>query len=201
MISVYKLKPGFQGLLRPLVKKLAILGVSANQITIFACILSIVYAYLLIFHEHHWLFMCISVFMLIRMGLNAVDGMLAREHDMKSNLGMYLNELCDVISDTAIYLPFIFLQSITPIWVFLFIFLSLISEFAGILAAQLQINRRYDGPMGKSDRAVFVSILGIIIYFKPSYALLDLFFIAVNCALLVTIFKRIRNGLIEVDHV
>ena len=43
--------------------------------------------------------------LLARMALNAVDGMLAREHAMQSALGAILNELGDVLSDTALYLP------------------------------------------------------------------------------------------------
>ena len=31
--------------------------------------------------------------------------MLAREHDMKTRLGAILNELGDVLSDSALYLP------------------------------------------------------------------------------------------------
>ena len=42
----------------------------------------------------------------VRMALNAIDGMLAREHGQKSALGAFLNELCDVVSDAALYLPF-----------------------------------------------------------------------------------------------
>ena len=34
----------------------------------------------------------------LRMALNAIDGMLAREFNQKTNLGAYLNELTDVIS-------------------------------------------------------------------------------------------------------
>ena len=39
------------------------------------------------------------------MALNALDGMLAREFNQKSRLGAVLNELGDVVSDTALYLP------------------------------------------------------------------------------------------------
>ena len=41
-----------------------------------------------------------------RMALNAIDGMLAREHGQKIELGALLNELGDVVSDAALYLPF-----------------------------------------------------------------------------------------------
>ena len=42
------------------------------------------------------------------MALNAIDGMLAREFNQKSRLGGYLNEITDVVSDAALYLPFAF---------------------------------------------------------------------------------------------
>ena len=43
------------------------------------------------------------------MAFNAIDGMLAREFGQKSRLGAYLNELTDVVSDAALYLPFAWL--------------------------------------------------------------------------------------------
>ncbi len=39
----------------------------------------------------------LPVWMLLRMALNAVDGMLAREFGQQSRLGAYLNELSDVV--------------------------------------------------------------------------------------------------------
>jgi len=41
MISIYKLKPKFQQLLRPILDRLHRLGVTANQITIAAILLSL----------------------------------------------------------------------------------------------------------------------------------------------------------------
>jgi len=43
--------------------------------------------------------------LLLRMALNALDGMLARRTGSESLLGKWLNELGDVISDAALYLP------------------------------------------------------------------------------------------------
>jgi CDP-diacylglycerol--glycerol-3-phosphate 3-phosphatidyltransferase len=39
------------------------------------------------------------------------------------------------------------------------------SEMAGVVALQLGSTRRYDGPFGKSDRAVFFSALALLIGF------------------------------------
>lgn len=43
------------------------------------------------------LYLLLPLWMLLRMALNAVDGMLAREFGQQSRLGAYLNELCDVM--------------------------------------------------------------------------------------------------------
>lgn len=42
--------------------------------------------------------------MFLRMAPNAIDGMLAREFGQQSCLGAYLNELCDVVADSALFL-------------------------------------------------------------------------------------------------
>lgn len=47
MISVYDLKSRFQTLLRPICERLARHGVTANQVTITAIVLSIIYGVLL----------------------------------------------------------------------------------------------------------------------------------------------------------
>ncbi|TIN81302.1 MAG: CDP-alcohol phosphatidyltransferase family protein, partial [Mesorhizobium sp.] len=102
MPTLYALKPAFQGRLRPLVNRLAAIGVTANSITILAAAMSIAAgAAIAIWHEWRWLLLLIPLVMFVRMALNAVDGMLAREHGQASTLGMYLNELCDVVSDLA----------------------------------------------------------------------------------------------------
>ena len=40
-MSIYELKPKFQQLLRPLVRRLYARGVTANQVTLFACLISV----------------------------------------------------------------------------------------------------------------------------------------------------------------
>ena len=52
--------------------------------------------------EVRWPLLLIPVVLVLRMALNAIDGMLAREHGMRTRLGALLNELGDVISDSAL---------------------------------------------------------------------------------------------------
>src|ERR1700686_3400313 len=98
--GVYGLKPQFQSLLRPLVEWLAALGVRANQVTVFSCAISIALGVLLLTSQNPHLFVLLPPVLLIRMVLNAADGMLAREFGQETRLGVYLNELTDVLSDT-----------------------------------------------------------------------------------------------------
>lgn len=162
-MTIYELKPKFQNLLRPLVRRLYGAGISANQVTITACVISVLLGGLLIkFAEVSTLFFLLPAWMFLRMALNAIDGMLAREFNQKSPLGGYLNEATDVISDAALYLPFAF---ITPFgWgtVLAVTFLSFMSEFLGTLGQVFGSSRRYDGPMGKSDRAFIFGLIGTV---------------------------------------
>ncbi len=107
MPTLYALKPAFQARLRPLADRLARAGVTANQITLLAAALSIATgAAVAAFADHRAIFLLMPVVLFVRMALNAIDGMLAREHGQASKLGMYLNELCDVVSDLALILAF-----------------------------------------------------------------------------------------------
>jgi CDP-diacylglycerol--glycerol-3-phosphate 3-phosphatidyltransferase len=164
MPSIYQIKPRFQALLRPLVRSLAAAGVTANQVTVAAAALSMAAGIVLAYQAPEpavWLLLPAVLF--ARMALNAVDGMLAREHGQKSALGAYLNELCDVISDAALYLPFAFLPGVQGSIVVIAVLLAAISEMAGVVAVQVGAERRYDGPMGKSDRAFAFGLLAVLI--------------------------------------
>ena len=198
-LSIYAQKQRFQALLRPLAGVLARGGVTANQVTITAAALSIALgAYVAWRAPESTPFLWIPVWMFVRMALNALDGMLAREFGQQSRLGAYLNELGDVIADAALYAPFALIAPFAPGWVIAVIVLAVISEFAGVLGPAIGASRRYDGPMGKSDRAFVFGALGLWIGAGdklPDWAawLMPL----VAALIVVTIFNRVRRGLAE----
>ena len=135
------------------------------------------------------------------MALNAIDGMLAREFNQKSRLGGYLNEITDVVSDAALYLPFAFVHPFDTLQIGLIIWLSALTEFCGVLGQVQGKTRRYDGPLGKSDRAFLFGVLGLVYVFVPTlpdflYGLLwvDIILLIVTCV------KRVKSGLAEVGN-
>ncbi|MDQ7973760.1 MAG: CDP-alcohol phosphatidyltransferase family protein [Rhodocyclaceae bacterium] len=201
-MSIYELKPRFQALLRPLVGRLARAGVTANQVTVAACAVSVALGVWLFFAAPgRWAFALIPLWMFLRMALNAIDGMLAREHGQKSALGAFLNELTDVISDAALYAPFALVAPFGGFWVGAVIVLAGLSEFAGALGPTVGASRRYDGPMGKSDRAFVFGALGLYVALGwplPGWAAWLMPLLAALVAW--TIVNRIRRALAEAGH-
>lgn len=199
MPSIYQLKPRFQDLLRPLVHRLFRLKVTANQVTLLALLISLLVAATVASLVHVvWIFLLIPLWMTLRMALNAIDGMLAREFGQQSRLGAYLNELCDVAADSALYLPFALVPGVWPAAVVLVVVLALINEYAGVLGPMVGASRRYDGPMGKSDRALVFGVLATGIasgLLPPAWINGALLLIAALSAL--TLINRVRRGLEE----
>ena len=162
MPSVYDLKPRFQKLLRPLCANLARAGISANQVTLAAAFLSITEgAAIAATRGAAWSLWLLPPVLFLRMALNAIDGVLAREWDQKTRLGAVLNELGDVVSDVVLYLPVRRARRHAGAGVVGLVVLGIVGEMAGVVAIQIGAERRYDGPFGKSDRALFFAALAI----------------------------------------
>jgi CDP-diacylglycerol--glycerol-3-phosphate 3-phosphatidyltransferase len=198
-LSLYALKPRFQAGLRPLVGMIARAGGTANQVTIAAAVISIVVGAFVAWRlPDPRAFVLIPLWMFVRMAFNAIDGMLAHEFGQQSRLGAYLNELTDVIADAALYAPFALLAPFAPAWVFVVIVLAVISEYAGALGLMVGASRRYDGPMGKSDRAFVFGALGLWVGLASPLPEWAAWIMPVLAALLaITIINRVRGGLDE----
>lgn len=200
LISIYEIKPKFQQLLMPIVDWMRKIGMTPNQVTILALLLSIATGIILsIFHENKWIYILMPIVMFVRMALNAIDGVMAKKYQMKSHLGLLLNELGDVISDLFLFIPFVFIAEDYGIGIMLFISLSIISEMAGVTVQVIGSTRRYDGPMGKSDRAFIVGFISFLIFVHLNIIpYLHFVFYVCSILMLINIYNRITNGLKEV---
>ncbi len=199
MPSVYDLKPKFQGILRPVTNGLAGMGITANQVTLAALLLSFAAGTEIYFSHDLRILLLLPLVLFVRMALNAIDGMLAREHNQKTPLGAILNELGDVLSDAALYLPLAFFLPFDPVAMILIVLLATFTELTGVLGVQIGASRRYDGPMGKSDRAFLFGALGLLLGLNlPIFPVVrPLLWIAVFL-LVLTIFNRARGALREI---
>lgn len=162
MFTLYQAKPAFQNCLRPLVRQLACWGRTPNQITFSAIAISCSSGLAIaIFPQSPFPLLALPCVLLGRMALNAIDGMLAREYSLTTPQGVLLNELGDVVSDVALYLPFSLIPGANAFWVVLVVIFAIFAEFASVLGLAAANQRPYNGPMGKSDRALAFGILGL----------------------------------------
>jgi len=196
-MTIYDLKPKFQALLRPIVDSLHEKGITPNQVTWAALILSLFTGGLVAMTHGTWgTLLLVPFVMFIRMALNAIDGILAKEHEMMSDEGAMLNELGDVVSDVALYLPLACIAGISPVLVVLFVVVGLFTEVAGILGAVIAKVRRYDGPMGKSDRAFVVGLLALLLGLGVTPGWWSSAILIVSILLgLFTVYNRAKKGL------
>lgn len=178
-MSLYQLKSQFQNQLRPISDTLVEHHCTANQVTISAVVLSVGTAYVIATRAEEsprlWLSLPLSLFM--RMALNAIDGLMAREHGQASTMGAVLNEAGDLVADTAFFISILphlnqatisgahnhgsYEQHIAS--------LSLLSISTELLAIASNIGfqeRANQGPLGKSDRALLLGVLGTVMGMK-----------------------------------
>jgi phosphatidylglycerophosphate synthase len=144
------------------------------------------------------LLLLLPAWLFIRMALNAIDGMMARELGMSTQLGAVLNELGDAISDLGLYLPLAFVYEPARWAVVAFSIGAVLTEFSGVLGRALGASRHYEGPMGKSDRAFVVGALGLATFLYPAIGRAWPWILAVATLLtLVTCFNRVSRALEE----
>lgn len=178
------------------------LGIRANHVTLFAILLSLTIGSCIFYYSNNiWPYILVPIGLFVRMALNAIDGMLAREFDQGTNIGAILNELGDVFSDVFLYLPFMLHAVISQYAIISFVILAIISEMTGVIGIQIGASRRYDGPMGKSDRAFLMGAIAILLSLNLSFELspwVDIALYAASFLTLITIFNRARKALAEV---
>ena len=163
MASIYDLKPRFQALLRPLSDALVRAKLSANDVTLGALLLSAAHgAWLALMPGSAWPLL-LPVTLFVRMAMNAIDGMMAKEHGQASAAGAVLNALSDVIADAALYLPFALIPGVNAPLVVLVVVAGVIGEMAGALGPLVKAPRSYAGPFDKSDRALAFGLLAILL--------------------------------------
>ncbi|MGE0748121.1 MAG: CDP-alcohol phosphatidyltransferase family protein [Rhodospirillales bacterium] len=164
MPTLYDVKPAFQRCLRPACARLAAAGVTANQVTWAALVLSAAAGGAVAWQPGAgWPLLLFPLVLLVRMALNAIDGMLAREHGMASRAGAMLNELSDPLADAALYLSLALVPGIAAAPVAAVVVLGAIGELAGVVGQVLGAGRRYDGPLGKSDRALAFGAVALLL--------------------------------------
>ena len=199
LTAIYDLKPRFQALLRPVASGLAQAGVSANAVTIAALPMSFAQgAWLALDPGSRWPLLALPVVLFLRMALNAIDGIMAKEHGQASPPGAVLNEISDVVADAALYLPFAFIAGVSAPLVVIVVVAGIVCEMTGALGLMLGASRSYAGPFGKSDRAFAFGLLAVLLALGLAPGVwTDLYLWLMLALSVLTIFNRARRIVAE----
>jgi CDP-diacylglycerol--glycerol-3-phosphate 3-phosphatidyltransferase len=199
MLTIYDLKPSFQRLLRPVCDWLARHGITPNQLTVGTAVMSLAQGLWLTLEPGVRLpLLILPLVLFVRMGLNAIDGMLAKENGLQSRLGALLNELGDAVSDTVLYLPFALIPGVNQALVVLLVITGILVEMSGVVTVQIGASRRYDGPLGKSDRAFLFGCIALMLGVGIKSGIWIDVVLTVGLLLsLYTIYNRVCHGLKE----
>lgn len=134
--------------------------------------------------------------MLLKISCNALDGMVARETNQQSQIGAWLNETTDIVADLLLFGVIMILMPNSGIVGHLIIALVLLIEVTGLFPLLKQRPRIHFGPFSKSDRAVYLSIVALILWIQPTndlaYTLaagLGLLLASITCA------RQLRHSL------
>jgi len=201
MSAFFDSKPYFQRLLRPTTRGLARAGVTANQVTVATITLSLAAgAAVALWPERRWPLLIVPCALLARLAFNHIDGMLAREHGMKTPLGGMINELGDAICDAALYLPLAAVPGVSPWLVVPAAFLGLLSEMTGLSALAIAAERRFDGPLAKKPRGVLFGVAALVLGLGVAPGpWLDLVLLGVIVLSAATVLNRGRRALERVS--
>ena len=164
LATIYDLKPRFQALLRPVAAALAARGLRANDVTLGALLLSVAQgAWIALDPASRWPLLVLLLTLFLRMAMNAIDGLMAKEHGQTTPAGAVLNEISDVVADAALYLPLALIPGLNAPLVVLAVVAGIVAEMTGALGPMIGAKRNYAGPLGKSDRALAFGLLAVLI--------------------------------------
>jgi len=195
LATIYDFKPRFQALLRPVAAALARAGVTANAVTIAALAMSVAQgAWIALDPTARWPLLMLPLTLFLRMALNAIDGIMAREHGQATPVGAVLNEISDVAADAALYLPFAFIAGVSAPLVVVVVVAGVVGEMTGALGPMLGAPRAYAGPFGKSDRAFAFGLLALLLALGLAPGTwTDLYLWLMLALTVLTIFNRARR--------
>lgn len=169
-VGIYSIKPRFQQILSPLTNLCVKLSIPPDYLNFFALALSLIAFVLLAnFGKQPLILVLVSLLMLIRLVVNALDGLVARAMKLDSKKGLVKNEFVDRVSDVLLFIGFSFVPAVNVSLLLITIVSFLLVSYLGILSLAVTGVREYTGIMGKADRIVYLTVFSLIIFFSGNF--------------------------------
>ncbi|MBI4337921.1 MAG: CDP-alcohol phosphatidyltransferase family protein [Chloroflexi bacterium] len=193
-MGIYGVKPQFQRALRAVERPLVRRHVHPDVLTFSALGLSLVGGLALYGSRWTpWALLAVPAVALLRIALNALDGMVARDLGVARPWGEVLNEVCDRLSDVAFFGGLAQAPEVsTPLAVAVLVFM-LLNSFLGVVSKAAGGPRQYGGVMGKADRMLLLALASVVALALPGRPVFNGLLAFVLVGLLVTLCQRMRK--------
>lgn len=143
-----------------------------------------------------YVLLLIPIFLFLRLAMNTLDGLLARELNQGSVAGEIWNEALDVLGDTICYGSLFFVPDGPQASLVILLLAIWAAEFFGVLGKGMPGGvRRHESFLGgKPDRAVWMGLLALILYFAPGFMPYVPYYLAgVSALVILTALLRIHQ--------
>jgi CDP-diacylglycerol---glycerol-3-phosphate 3-phosphatidyltransferase len=197
--GLYQLKPRFVARLGTIEDRLVARGIRADTLTFLSLVPAAVAGTAIVagavWHPAWWLL--VGPCALLRMGLNALDGSVARRTGTSHARGEVHNELVDRAADALMLAP---AAVVAPAWLAaVAVAAAWATSLVAVLTQAMTGERAHGGPMGKPDRVLVLSLAAAVAVGAGSVAFTGgLAVIVLGCA--VTVVVRVRRLLAAADQ-
>jgi archaetidylinositol phosphate synthase len=193
-MGIYSTKSKWQQALRPFVAFCTRKRIHPDVFTYGALVLSLVaaFAFWRAGRQRAWLWL-VPPCVLVRLLLNLMDGLIARELGLADVWGEVKNEFGDRVADTAIFLGLVFGGYVDARLAALALALILCTSYLGLFAKAIGSDRLYGGIFGKGDRMISLAAFTLYPLFSGNLASYDWYLVFAVLAAAVTVVQRLRR--------
>jgi CDP-diacylglycerol--glycerol-3-phosphate 3-phosphatidyltransferase len=157
--GLYRMKPAWQRLLRPVAGWLVGRHVSPDLLTGLAVVVAAVAgACLALSDQSSSLLLAVPVLAALRLILNLLDGQVARGAGTASPMGEVWNELGDRVADVLMIGALAFVAAVGPLLAGAAAIAALLASYIGITSRAIGGPRQYGGIMSKPGRMIVLAI-------------------------------------------
>lgn len=194
-MTLYAVKPRFQQALRPALQFAVRRSLSANALTRAAVVVSAVGGAILAFSgkEPRLLLVAVPV-VAVRLALNALDGMLARQTGTASPTGELLNELGDRLGDLLLLGGLVMAGHADLRLGAAVLGVVALPAMVGVASRAAGGERRYDGPLSKPDRMVGLAAAAVLAQLVPPTTAVTLYLALLATGVPLTALLRYRRA-------
>ena len=191
-MGIYSIKPKFQQALKSVERPLVRWRVHPDVLTFSALGLSCLGGFAL-FASHWtiWSLLAVPFIALLRISLNALDGMVAKDLGVARPWGEVLNELCDRLADVAFFVGLALVPGVNISLAISVLVLMVITSYVGILSKAAGGPRQFGGIMGKADRMILLAVAAVLALILPHLPVFNAFLALVLAGLAVTMIQRL----------